>query len=101
MDNQYNQDYVNGMRVLLQISHEQGINIRKFEWIPLFCQRLSEYYACEIFWKEVARQNTMYMLKNYFPLDPKILVSLMLTWNETPQGSYFWNGIYNSLPNKL
>ena len=101
MNKQYNQDYINGMRILIQNSHEQGFNVRRLKWVPSFCQKLSEYDACEPFWKEVVRQNTMYMLKDYFPLTPKILVGLILTWRETPQGYEFWNRIYDSLPNKL
>jgi hypothetical protein len=101
MNNQYNQDYIKGMKILLRISYKRGANIRKIKWIPSFCQKLSEHGVCEAFWKEVVRQNTMYILRDYLPSNPKILVSLMLTWNETPQGNLFWNRIYNSLPNKL
>lgn len=89
------------MKILLQISHEQGINIRKFEQIPLFCQKLSEHGVCETFWKEVIKQNTVRFLEYYYELwsfkNLRMLVSALLTWDLTSQGHKFWNDIYYSL----
>lgn len=96
-----NKDYIKGMRVLLQISHEQGINIRKFKWIPLFCQKLSERGVCETFWKEVRAQNTVHFLERFYQLrnfkNLKMLVTSLLTWDLTSQGHKFWLHVYNSL----
>lgn len=96
-----NEDYINGMRVLLRISHEQGINIRKFELIPLFCQKLSERGVCETFWKEVRTQNSVRYLTFYYPsCAPKNLIMLssaLLVWDATSQGYRFWSDIYRSL----
>lgn len=100
-----NEDYIKGMKVLLQISHEQGINIRKFELIPLFCQELSEHGICETFWKEVRTQNRVRFLEHYYPLfyplwapkNLRMLFSALLKWSETPQGYGFWINIYRSL----
>ena len=96
-----NEDYIKGMKILLKISHEQGINIRKFEWIPLFCQKLSERGVCETFWKEVRIQNGVRFLEHYYKLwsfeNLKMLVTALLTWDITSQGHKFWSRIYYSL----
>jgi hypothetical protein len=96
-----NEDYIKGMKLLLQISHEQGINIRKFECVPLFCQELSERGVCEAFWKEVRMQNTLRFLEHYYHIwsfkNLRMLVSALLTWELTSQGHSFWSRIYYSL----
>jgi hypothetical protein len=96
-----NEDYIKGMKILLQISHENGVNIRKFKLIPLFCQELSEHGVCETFWKEVRTQNTVCSLERYYhkwaSRSLRMLLSALLEWKATPQGHKFWSCVFYSL----
>lgn len=99
-NNQYNQDYIKGMKILLQISHEKQFNVRKYTWIPLFSKYLSNEGLCEKFWANAQNQNiigNITKFKFYHPCEERRslgeLINSLLVWSRTKEGGDFWHMI--------
>lgn len=102
-----NEDYIKGMKILLKYSHERGINIRKYTWIPLFSKYLSNEGLCEKFWANTQKQDIIYRitrLKFYYPHKHRRslgeLIDSLLTWTRTTEGVNFWHGVYRKHVNQ-
>ena len=101
-----NEDYIKGMKILLKYSHESGINIRNYTWIPLFSKYLSNEGLCEKFWANAKNQDIIYKitrLKFYFPHKHRRslggLIDTLLTWTRTNEGEVFWHDVYKKYKN--
>jgi hypothetical protein len=96
-----NKDYIKGMRLLLRMAKTMGYNIRKYQWIPYFCQFLSTHGACEKFWVGVQEQNTLGSLDRIvntmysytLPLTPRVLINYLIGWSRTKDGELFWSNV--------
>ena len=96
-----NEDYIKGMKILLQYSHERHFNIRKYTWIPLFSKYLSNEGLCEKFWTNVQKQDGIYKitkLRYYYAYNYTMslgsLIDSLLLWARTNEGEDFWYMIY-------
>ena len=99
MKKNYNQDYIKGIKFLLEASKGEEINIRKFQWIPSVSKKLSEHNLCYWFWYNVVEQGNLYRI----PLCDTWYDVLhgeycLFYWHETSQGLEFWyRNLYNML----
>lgn len=96
-----NEDYIKGMKILLQISHERRFNIRKYTWIPLFSKYLSNDGLCEKFWANAQNQDVIDKIVRYKRIYPYKLrrplgryIDTFLVWSQTIEGGDFWHKIY-------
>ena len=87
-----NEDYIKGIKFLLEKSREEGVNIRKVQWVPNVSKTLSEYNLCYKFWHNVWEQRKLYRIplcETWFDIvygDNKWL----FIWLTTEEGSTFW-----------
>ena len=87
-----NEDYIKGMRLLLKGAKEQGVNIRKVQWIPHVSKMLSEHNLCYKFWYNTYSQNRIkYLLrcKTWYDLIYNTDVCAFL-WILTYERPTFW-----------
>lgn len=88
----FNEDYIKGTKFLLGVSKEQGINIRKVQWVPHVSKMLSEHGVCYKFWYNVWSQNRL----NKVPLCNTWYDvaygqnSCLFCWSQTSEGHLFW-----------
>lgn len=90
--NLFNEDYISGMRLLLKEAKEQGVNIRKAQWVPHVSKMLSEHNLCYKFWNNTCVQNRIKLVvrcKTWYDLlyNPDICAFLWITTYERPT---FW-----------
>lgn len=99
MEKNYNDDYIKGIKFLLEASKRGVINIRKFQWIPSVSKKLSEYNLCYWFWYNVVEQGNLHRI----PLcdtwyDVLHGDDCLFYWAKTSQGLEFWHrNLYNML----
>jgi hypothetical protein len=99
MKKNYNQDYIKGIKFLLEASKGEEINIRKFQWIPSVSKKLSEHNLCYRFWYNVVEQGNLYRISLcdtwYDVLHGD---DCLFYWAKTSQGLDFWlSNLYNML----
>jgi hypothetical protein len=92
MEKNYNEDYIKGMKFLLEKSREQGINIRKVQWIPNVSKLLSERNLCYEFWYNVWKQDRLdrtLLCKTWYDVIYGI-DECLFCWARTRQGMAYW-----------
>lgn len=92
IENLFNEDYKKGMKLLLQESKKQGINVRKCQWIPNVSKMLSEHDLCYKFWHNVVKQkylNRVFLCKDWYDVMYDSAKWLFL-WPLSEEGAAFW-----------
>lgn len=89
----FNEDYLKGMKFLLEVSKEQGINIRMCTWIPHVSKKLSEYNVCYKFWRNVWKQKRLYrvpLCNTWYDVmfHPN---KCLFIWDKTHERHSFWH----------
>lgn len=87
-----NEDYIKGIRFLLKKSREQGVNVRKVQWVPHVSKMLSEHDLCYKFWYNVWKQNSLYKIplcNTWYDVmyDPH---KYLFSWDKSYEGHSFW-----------
>ena len=90
-----NEDYIKGIKFLLQKAKEQKINIRKAQWIPNVSKILSEHNACYKFWYNVWQQNRLHKIllcDTWFDVMYDHY-RFLFRWDATREGHSFWSSM--------
>lgn len=94
-----NEDYTKGMKFLLRKSKEQGINIRKVQWVPNVSKILSKHDLCYKFWYNVWAQKRLGrvpLCDTWFDVmyGPD---KCLFCWGKTSEGQSFWYLMLNEV----
>ena len=95
----FNKDYLRGMKFLLNKSREQGVNIRKAQWIPHVSKMLSEHNVCYKFWYNVWSQKRLGrvpLCKNWFDVMFDCHKCLF-TWANSCESHSFWSSVLSEI----
>ena len=92
----FNEDYIKGIKFLLEKSREEGINIRKVQWVPHVSKMLSEHNVCYSFWHNVWEQKNLYRIPlcdTWYDVmfDPD---KCLFSWGKTYEGHSFWASMF-------
>ena len=88
----FNEDYIRGIKFLLEVSKEQGVNVRKAQWIPHVSEMLSKHNVCYQFWYNVwyqKRLNRVPLCKTWYDVMFDI-DKCLFTWDKSYEGHSFW-----------
>lgn len=90
--NLYNEDYIKGIKFLLEVSKEQKINIRTVQWVPNVNKMLSEHNLCYKFWYNVWDQKSLhriFLCKTWYDV-MYVPDKWLFYWSTTKEGDDFW-----------
>lgn len=88
-----NEDYINGVRLLLHMSKEAKFPIRKYPWVLEFSRILSTQNVCLRFWSNVQRQKRLERIPLCGSADDIFFgfKKSLFAWCDTPEGGTFWS----------
>jgi hypothetical protein len=95
----FNEDYIKGIKFLLEKSREEGINIRKVQWIPHVSKMLSEHNVCYKFWYNVWSQKRLYrvpLCENWYDVMFDCHKCLF-TWTNSCENHSFWSSVLSQV----
>lgn len=95
----FNEDYIKGIKFLLEKSREEGINIRKVQWVPHVSKMLSKHNVCYSFWYNVWSQKKLDRIPlcdtwydALFDLD-----KCLFSWTSTYEGHSYWSSMLSEV----
>lgn len=96
-EQKYNQDYKNGLKLLLNECRIQQINLRKCKWIPIFNEKLSLLNVCEKFWTCVIEQGKLPSISKCRSINDIMHNSrtYLMDWCHTEDGTEWWRRVLN------
>ena len=88
-----NDDYKNGIKLLLKASKEENFPIRNFKWVTYFSNELAKKDLCEKFWKNTIKQNNLQRIGKCHSIYDTMHTrgSSLFIWDFAAEGHTFWD----------
>lgn len=92
---QKNEDYYNGMRILLRECKTYNIDIHSYSWVCDLSMVLSWFGACHKFWSNVSDQHKLDRIRLCKKIEDIMFIKgkSLFTWDLTPEGGIFWHSL--------
>lgn len=87
-----NEDYIKGVKFLLEKCKEKGVNIHPYHWVGDLSMILSWFGACHKFWSNVYEQNRLDRIPLCETVDDIMHYPgrILFQWQCTPEGGMYW-----------